>query len=97
MINYIRFYNTDDPETLNDLMFTKFVFENDEYKFPFSEGTLRYCDYIPHPDLSGKCLVVLDDRMIYYALENAEVAILIQDQISYDEAIAEGFFEEAED
>jgi len=35
--------------------------------------------------------------MIYYALENAEVAILIQDQISYDEAIAEGFFEEAED
>lgn len=88
--NYIRFIDCADCETLNNLCFTEFVYDNGAYKWPFSTPTDRYLDCIVNP-INGLCLTYPDERVYEFATRNPTVAALITDQITYQEAVDEGW------
>lgn len=88
---YVHFTDCADCERLNELMYEHYVFDGENFIPPFMSGTTRYCDCYPHPT-NSECLAFLDERMLEYAEINEEVADLIADQITFQQAYDAGWF-----
>ena len=90
--NYLLHATETDCDEFDTLLLPIWQDPNGNIKWPFKAGTLRYVDCIPHPQNTGQCICLIDQRIIDLAQTTPAVASAIQNLLTLKQVQALGWF-----
>lgn len=90
MTNYINI-STQDAIRLNDIMYNTYVFDGQNYLFPFVEGSTTYLDMTKNVFYVSDLMTQATTDAKISASDQAFISGLLAGQVTYDEAIQLGW------